>query len=79
MGRSMIVAVRTSPAISIDLSLVRASENSDFKRVSAAIRAGARSCLEAARAINRTLSDADIDGNAKDSDLDDRVFEPRHR
>jgi len=29
MGRSMIIAVRTSPAISIDLSLVRASENSD--------------------------------------------------
>jgi len=50
-----------------------------FKRLSAAIRAGARSCLEAARAIKRALSDADIDGNAKASDLDDRVFEPRRR
>ena len=50
-----------------------------FRRVSAAIRVGARCCLEAAKAINRALSDADIDGNAKASDLDDRVFEPRRR
>ena len=50
-----------------------------FKQLSAAIRAGTRSCLDAAGRINRALSDADIDGNAKASDLDNRVFEPRRR
>ena len=53
---------------------------SQFKRVNAAIRAGARYCLKTAKAIYRVLSEADIDVNAaKASDLDDRVFQPRRR
>jgi hypothetical protein len=51
-----------------------------FKRVDSAIHAAARRCLKVAKAINRVLSDADVDVNAaKASDLDERVFQRRRR